>query len=239
MNELSWHWPFSVQMAREWQRHRSQQLISDFDETQIKWIAGADIGLIDGGKKVRAAICVFNSFDLSPAVVSMTIVDNHMPYIPGLLAFREVPALCRAWELLPVKPQLLLVDGQGIAHPQGFGSAAHLGWKLQVATIGVAKSRLVGEHLPVGESACDSQPLMYNGIFIGWVLRSKVRCKPLFVSPGNRVSVDQSLYWTRYCLDGYRLPKPTRIADALASNRLNASRLLESFPESIGDSDLT
>lgn len=235
MELLNWHWPFNVETAKEWQQRMSLELTSDFEDKPLELIAGADIGLIDGGRQVRAAICVFNVSDLSPVIASIAIADNQMPYIPGLLAFREVPALCKAWEQLPLKPQLLLVDGQGIAHPRGFGNAAHLGWTLQIATIGVAKSRLVGEHLPLGESFQDRQSLMYKGKSIGWVLRSKLRCNPLYISPGNKVSVDQSLYWTRHCLDGYRLPKPTRFADSLASNRSNASRLFEIFPDTVGD----
>ncbi|MFM2479241.1 deoxyribonuclease V [Celerinatantimonas sp. MCCC 1A17872] len=229
---MHWQWPFSVPKARAFQTHAASQLKLVPYQQNVHCIAGADIGLPNKAKQVRAAICTFDANDLTPIELSIVTLPNTMPYIPGLLGFREVPALVKAYQLLETKPQLILVDGQGIAHPRRFGNASQLGWQLNVATIGVAKSRLTGEHEPLTEALGSVQPLVSQSQTIGYVLRSKVRCKPLYLSPGNLVSTEQSLSFVQQCLDGYRLPKPTRWADAFASNRSSAAKLLKLIPSS-------
>ncbi|CAG9295569.1 deoxyribonuclease V [Celerinatantimonas diazotrophica] len=224
---MDWQWPFSVQQAREFQTRAASQLQLTPFQHPVRCIAGADIGLPNKGSMVRAAICTFDANCLTPLELSIVTLPNTMPYIPGLLGFREVPALVRAYELLENKPQLVLVDGQGIAHPRRFGNASQLGWQLNIATIGVAKSKLTGEHQPLEAPPGSVQPLIDENHIVGYVLRSKARCKPLYLSPGNRVSTEQSLSFVRQCLDGYRLPKPTRWADAFASNRPSAAKLLK------------
>lgn len=227
--DLVWHWPFSVACARNWQREQARQLSFIPPQIAPQIIAGADCGLIDKGRQVRAAMTLFDAQSLEPLMAVITCCDNQMPYIPGLLAFREMPALLKAWSLLPIKPDLLLVDGQGIAHPQRFGIAAHLGLTLRCPTFGVAKSRLLGEHTPIAESALAYQPLMAQQQQLGVVLRSKVRCKPLYLSPGYATDSAYCLTMTLACLDGYRLPKPTRYADILASKRANATQIAQQF----------
>jgi deoxyribonuclease V len=142
-----------------------------------------------------------------------------MPYIPGFLSFREYPALMAAWQMLEQKPDLLFVDGHGISHPRRLGVASHFGLLVDVPTIGVAKSRLCGRFDDLDAQPGSRQPLIDKGEQIGWVWRSKLRCNPLFVATGHRVSLDTALQWVENCTRGYRLPEPTRWADAVASNR--------------------
>ncbi|MNT03616.1 Endonuclease V [compost metagenome] len=146
-------------------------------------------------------------------------IPTVMPYIPGLLSFRELPALLAALALLPRTPDLVFVDGHGISHPRRLGIAAHLGVVTDLPSIGVAKSKLVGRFIEPGAEAGAHTPLMDGNEQLGWVLRSKLRCKPLLVAGGHRVSADTALAWVQRTLRGYRLPEPTRLADRLASRR--------------------
>ncbi|HTY99332.1 MAG TPA: deoxyribonuclease V, partial [Rhodocyclaceae bacterium] len=139
------------------------------------------------------------------------------PYVPGLLSFREIPALLAAWERLAIVPDLVLCDAQGFAHPRRFGLACHLGLWLDVPAIGVAKSRLIGTHGPVPEAKGEWTPLLDNDEVIGGVLRTRAGCKPLFVSVGHRVSLESAVAWTLACTTRYRLPETTRQAHRLAS----------------------
>ncbi|CDL82966.1 deoxyribonuclease V [Xenorhabdus szentirmaii] len=185
-----------------------------------KFIAGADVGFENSGTVTRAAIAVLHYPTLELAEYQLAKMETVLPYIPGLLSFREYPALMAAWQKLSLQPDLLMVDGQGIAHPRRFGIASHFGLLVDVPTIGVAKSRLCGEHEPVGEVVGSHQPLMDHGEQIGIVLRSKKRCNPLYISVGHKVSIRSALFWVEQCMRGYKLPEPTRWADAIASNRL-------------------
>ena len=133
--------------------------------------------------------------------------------------FRELPALVAALERLPQVPDLVFVDGQGIAHPRRLGIAAHFGVVTGLPSIGVAKNVLCGRHETPGPLAGERTPLIHRGDQIGWVLRSKPRCNPLIVSPGHRVSMQGALDGVLRTLRGYRLPEPTRLADRLASRR--------------------
>lgn len=191
----------------------------------VRHIAGVDIGFEDGGETTRAAVVVVKwDPDTAPdlSVIEQVVhrEPTRMPYIPGLLSFREIPAALGAFAKLTVQPELVMVDGQGIAHPRRLGVAAHLGLWLDTPTIGIAKSRLTGRHAEVGEQRGDWVPLTArDGEVIGAVLRSRTRVKPVFVSPGHRLSLDTSLQWVLRCLGATKLPEPTRLADRLASRR--------------------
>jgi deoxyribonuclease V len=191
----------------------------------VRHIAGVDIGFEDGGETTRAAVVVVKwDPDTAPdlSVIEQVVhrEPTRMPYIPGLLSFREIPAALGAFAKLTVQPELVMVDGQGIAHPRRLGVAAHLGLWLDTPTIGIAKSRLTGRHAEVGEQRGDWVPLTARGgEVIGAVLRSRTRVKPVFVSPGHRLSLDTSLQWVLRCLGATKLPEPTRLADRLASRR--------------------
>ncbi len=191
----------------------------DFDVLPPRFVAGADVGFEQGGEVTRAAIAVLDYPSLALVEYRVARIPTTMPYIPGFLSFREVPALQAAWQQLVQRPDLLFVDGHGIAHPRRLGVAAHLGLILDIPTIGVAKKRLCGyfEHPDATPGSC--QPLTDNDEQLAWVLRSKARCNPLFISTGHRVSLNSALHWVEACICGYRLPEPTRWADAVASQR--------------------
>jgi len=135
------------------------------------------------------------------------------PYVPGLLSFREAPAVIEAVGRLSRPPDLLMCDGQGLAHPRGLGLACHVGLWLDVPTIGVAKSRLCGRHRPLGPRRGCKVQLKHNGKIVGAVLRTRDNVKPLYISVGHHVTLDDAVTWTLRCGRGFRLPEPTRQAD--------------------------
>ena len=190
-----------------------------FDQDPPRLIAGADVGFEQDGNVTRAAIVLLAYPSLELVEYQVARVATTMPYIPGFLSFREYPALLAAWELLSQKPDLLFVDGHGISHPRRLGVASHFGLLVDVPTIGVAKKRLCGRFDPLPEEPGACQLLIDKGEPLASVLRSKKRCNPLFISTGHRVSLDSALLWVNRCLRGYRLPEPTRWADAVASGR--------------------
>lgn len=197
----------------------------DFDVMPPRLIGGADVGFEQGGEVTRAALTILEYPSMQVIEHRVARIATTMPYIPGFLSFREMPALQAAWQLLEHHPDLLLVDGHGIAHPRRLGVASHFGLLVDVPTIGVAKKRLYGKFTPPGAALGSVEPLIDKEQQLGWVLRSKLRCNPLFISPGHRVSQATALQWVQNCLRGYRLPEPTRWADAIASRRPAFSKL--------------
>ncbi|AXF77550.1 deoxyribonuclease V [Erwinia tracheiphila] len=217
-----------IQALKQEQLKRAVEVVreDDFEVMPPRLIAGADVGFEQGGEVTRAALVILDYPSLRLVEHHVARVATTMPYIPGFLSFRECPALLAAWQQLQHQPDLLFVDGQGIAHPRRLGVASHFGLLVDVPTIGVAKRRLCGECAPLAASPGSREALMDKGEQLGWVLRSKLRCNPLFISPGHRVSSDTALHWVENCLQGYRLPEPTRWADAVASRRPAFLRLL-------------
>jgi deoxyribonuclease V len=183
----------------------------------VRHVAGVDVGFEQENRITRAAVAVlaFPSLELRDHAVARQ--PTRFPYVPGLLSFREIPAVLAALERLTIIPELLLCDGQGIAHPRRFGIASHLGVLLDLPTIGVAKKRLTGEHGPVPVGRGEWTVLRDGEEIIGAVLRTRVGVKPLFVSPGHRVSLASAVEWTMACTTRYRLPETTRHARRLAS----------------------
>lgn len=208
-----------TRLLRQEQADKAQLIVLNENNIQPIFIGGADVGFEQQGTVTRAVIAVLSWPDLQLVEYQIARVPTQLPYIPGLLSFREVPGLMAAWQQLHHKPELVLVDGQGIAHPRRFGVACHFGLQADVPTIGVAKSRLYGDYEAVNEAPGSFQPLRHGENQLGWVLRSKKRCNPLFISPGHKMSVSASREWVERCLKGYRLPEPTRLADGIASNR--------------------
>ncbi|MGB7803013.1 deoxyribonuclease V [Buttiauxella sp.] len=206
---------------REQQIELASQVCRDdrFDQNPPRLIAGADVGFEQGGDVTRAAIVLLAYPSLELVEYQVARVATTMPYIPGFLSFREYPALLAAWQLLSQKPDLLFVDGHGISHPRRLGVASHFGLLVDVPTIGVAKKRLCGRFDPLPEEPGACHLLIDKGEILATVLRSKKRCNPLFISTGHRVSRESALLWVNRCLRGYRLPEPTRWADAVASGR--------------------
>jgi deoxyribonuclease V len=194
-----------------------ERLVLTWDEREIETVGGVDISLQE--TQARAAIVVLRFPDLTPLEAVTADVPLVFPYIPGLLAFREGPAVLAAWEQLQQQPDLLMFDGQGIAHPRGMGIAAHMGLWLERPTIGVAKSRLYGRHAEPGPSKGEVA-LLYDqrsrDQVIGAVLRSKEKTKPLYISPGHRMDVPNAIRFVQQCLTAYRLPETTRWAHKVA-----------------------
>ncbi len=200
---------------------RTQVLIGD-DFPPLETIAGVDVGYDLQRELTKAVVTVMDYETLSLQTSVIAYAHTDFPYISGLLAFREIPAILKALGCLPEKPDLLMVDGQGVAHPRRMGIAAHLGVVSGLPAIGVAKSRLTGKFDALGDAALSQTPLTDKGENIGMVLRSKQKCNPLFVSAGHRVSHKTAMEITLHCLRGYRLPEPTRIADQISKWKLDA-----------------
>lgn len=221
--------PENAVQAKERQMELRKHLNIKDEFGKINTIAGVDVGYDNSRGLAHASIAVmqFDGLKILEQVQEFTPVD--FPYIPGLLAFREIPALLAALNKLSKMPDLIMVDGQGIAHPRRMGIAAHLGVLLDWPAIGVAKSRLVGSYDEPGPEKNATSPLLHNGELIGTVLRSKEKTKPLFVSPGHRVSMESALKITQECIIKYRLPEPTRMADKYSKVKKEVAQL--SFAE--------
>ena len=206
-------WDLSPKEAVEVQRELSRRVVLSWDGRDVSTVAGLDVS-VKGGI-ARAAIVVLGYPDLAPIEGATAKADAAFPYVPGLLTFREGPVILKAWEKLESKPDLLLFDGQGIAHPRGMGLAAHMGLWLDRPSIGVAKSRLYGAYKPPGPDRGDRSDLLDNkdpGRVIGSVLRTRDNVKPVFVSPGHRIDVEHATAFALACCTRYRLPETTRWA---------------------------
>ena len=182
-------------------------------------VAGVDVGFEQNGAVTRAAVVVLEFPALRIVDSVLAKVPTRFPYVPGLLSFRELPAVLDAFAQLATAPDLVLCDGQGIAHPRRLGIASHLGLWLDLPTIGVAKSRLVGTHGVVPMEKGGWCPLEHRGECIGAVLRSRVGVSPLYISPGHRVTLQSAIDYVLACTTRYRLPETTRAAHRLASQR--------------------
>ncbi len=182
-------------------------------------VAGVDVGFEDAGQITRAAVAVLRFPDLAPLDHALGRRPTAFPYVPGLLSFRELPAVLEALRLLPALPDLILCDGQGRAHPRRFGIACHLGVLLDRPTVGVGKTRLIGSHAEPGPNKGDWTPLLDKGERIGAVLRTRPGVKPLYVSSGHRVSLETAIAMVLACTPRWRLPETTRAAHRLASGK--------------------
>ncbi len=204
---------------------RSQLILEDrFDKQTL--IAGVDVGYDNVRNLAHASIVTMSSDTLKIHEEIQIFAPVTFPYIPGLLSFREIPALLAALAQLKTTPDILMVDGQGIAHPRRMGIAAHLGVILNMPSIGVAKSRLTGQFKMPGSLKGDHSPLMAGKEQIGTVLRSRDNVAPLFISPGHRVSLPTSIALVLKCLTRYRLPEPTRMADKLSKCKQDTGLLV-------------
>jgi deoxyribonuclease V len=185
-------------------------------------VAGADAICNRADTRIYGAVAVYRFPELELVEEAGAAGDCPFPYRTGLLSFREVPILAAALARLHHRPDVVLVDGQGIAHPRGLGLATHLGLMADIPTIGVAKSRLVGEGEEPPTAAGSFSPLKWKGKQVGLILRTRTGVKPLYVSPGHRITLPECLEITWRCVATYRLPLPLRQADRL-SRRLRAS----------------
>jgi deoxyribonuclease V len=210
-------WDLSPAAARALQERLSgeAELRDRLDAPAL--VAGIDVGFDDRGRVTRAAVAVLRRADLQVVESSLARRPTAFPYVPGLLSFREIPAVLDALAALACTPDLLLADGQGLAHPRRFGLACHLGWLLDTPTIGVAKSRLLGEFAMPPDQRGAWSPLLDRGELVGAAVRTRQAVRPVFVSPGHRVDVATAVRLTLACTTRYRLPEPSRTAHRLAS----------------------
>lgn len=213
-------WSLTLEEARAIQEKLQAEIIlQDQLQEPIQYVAGVDMGFEANGTISRAAVAVLSFPDLQLQETSIARRPTTFPYIPGFLSFREIPAILDALEKTKITPDLILCDGQGIAHPRRFGIACHLGLLVDIPTIGVAKSLLVGKHEDLPEIRGSWQPLIHRGETVGAVLRTRAGVKPLYVSSGHRVSLPTAIDYVLRCTPKYRLPETTRIADKLASSK--------------------
>ena len=217
MSSFDHLWDVTPKEAAAIQERLSNAVITDDDLGPVRTVAGVDIGFAENYTITRAAVAVLTFPDLQLCDQAIVQRPTAFPYVPGLLSFREAPAALEALSKLSIQPDLLLCDGQGRAHPRRFGLACHLGLLCDIPSIGVAKSRLVGEHEGVGEQRGSQQPLLREGEVIGIVLRTRTNVKPLFISIGHRVSLATAVDYVLRCAPKYRLPETTRQAHKLAS----------------------
>ncbi|WP_316433056.1 deoxyribonuclease V [Leptolyngbya sp. NK1-12] len=210
-------WNLTPEAAVALQQSLRQAIITidQFDEVQT--VAGVDVGFEDAGETTRAAVAVLSFPQLQVIEQAVARRPTSFPYVPGLLSFREVPAVLEALAKLKQLPDLLLCDGQGTAHPRRFGIACHIGLLTNLPAIGVGKSLLVGTHPAVPDEKGAWVPLKHKGETIGAVVRTRVGTKPLFISPGHRISLATAIEYVMRCTTKYRLPETTRQAHNLAS----------------------
>lgn len=213
-------WALTPEKAIALQRTLASQIIREDRLGEVRFIAGVDMAINEQHEAARAAV-VLLSFP------EMEIVEKHvyeepirMPYVPGLLSFREAPPVLGAFKKLRQKPDLVMVDGQGIAHPRRIGIGAHLGLWLNIPTIGCAKSILSGHYKKdeLGEEAGSWVPLIDKHEVIGAVVRTRTKVNPMFISVGHLISLETSIRYVLACSKGYRLPEPTRQADKLSKD---------------------
>lgn len=209
------NWNLTPDEAARVQSELRSRLILTWDERPVTTIGGVDISIKT--ETARAAIVILRYPELTPLEAVIADAPLVFPYIPGLLAFREGPSVLAAWNELKNKPDLLMFDGQGIAHPRRIGIASQMGLWLERPSIGVAKSRLYGRHEEVGPQRGDRADLIdKQGNVIGTVVRTREKTNPLYISPGHLMDVEHATEFVLNCSAGYRLPEPTRWAHKVA-----------------------
>lgn len=210
------NWPTTVEDAVIVQNALRRRVSLNNEFTKIDLIAGVDVSYDIRNNISRAVVVTMRAGILKPSDPVIAYKETSFPYIPGFLSFREVPVLLEALQMLAQTPDLLMVDGQGIAHPRRFGIACHLGVLTGLPTIGVAKSRLIGRYQEPGLTKGTCSGLTDKNELIGTVLRSKDNTAPLFISPGHKIDHAAALDLVQRCLVKHRLPEPTRIADKIS-----------------------
>lgn len=213
-------WQVAIAEAKEIQLRLAREVVTEDQVGNPRFVGGVDISSADSDGVARGAIVVLSYPELG--VVEIETAEDRLtfPYIPGLLSFRECPLILAACQKLRNTPDLVLVDGQGIAHPRRLGLASHLGLFLGLPTIGCAKSILCGRQKPLGEAVGSHAELIDDGEIIGAALRTKIGVGPIYVSVGHKIRLPSALHWVMECCLGYRLPEPTRLAHSAAGGKL-------------------
>jgi len=213
-------WQLSVTEALDMQRGLASRVSRSGNVINPRFIAGVDIAVGKAGEMATGAVVILSYPEMELVEAKVVHGELNLPYIPGLLSFRESPLALAAFEKLTVTPDLILVDGQGIAHPRRMGLASHLGLFLNTPTIGCAKSLLCGTHQTLGTEPGSYTEVTDNGETIGAALRTKLGVKPVYVSIGHKIDLENAIHWVLQCCRGYRLPEPSRLAHLAAGGSL-------------------
>ena len=213
-------WDVSVAEAKRIQLGLADRVVRSGRLDAVELIAGVDISGANSDGISRGAVVVLRYPSMEVVERSVVTMKVEFPYVPGLLSFREMPLILAACRKLSATPDLFIADAQGIAHPRRLGLASHLGLVLDVPTIGCAKSILCGKHGALGDDPGDRAPLVDGDEVVGSALRTKRQVKPVYVSIGHRIDLDEACRWVLECCRGYRLPEPTRLAHQTASGRI-------------------
>jgi len=229
-NKLEYYKTIAPQKAKELQKELREKISLQCLPNSPKYVAGADISFDRGSDVLHAAIIILELDTLTPIARSLASDTTSFPYIPGLLAFREMPVLMKAWNQLEYKPDVLLLDGHGIAHPRRMGIATHFGIEVDHPTIGCAKNILTGTHGELGIKKGEKADLVDNDEKIGIVLRSRREVNPIYVSPGYNCSFGDAYEIVMQSLTTYKLPKTTRLAHQWA-NKLRRKEAEEGYQE--------
>ena len=228
MNKLHYYKTINPSAAKELQQELRQNITLDLLSDYPKYIAGADISFNRGSDLLHAAIVILELPGLQPVARSLASDETSFPYIPGLLAFREIPVLLKAWNQLKQKPDVLLLDGHGIAHPRRMGIATHFGIEVDHPTIGCAKNILTGTFGNLGTQKGDKADLLDGNDKIGMALRSRTNVNPIYVSPGYQCSFGNAYEIVMQSLTRYKLPKTSRLAHQWA-NKLRKGETAEGY----------
>lgn len=210
---LRTRWKLTPREAMRLQESLRERVVLEDRFNQIRYVAGADIAFDPATEIAFAGVIVYRFPSLEEVERRMARRKLQFPYVPGLLSFRESPILMAAFTRLKTEPDILLIDGHGLAHPRLFGIACHIGVLFDKPAIGCAKSLLVGVAGEPGVKAGSTAPLEFRGERVGTVLRTRDHTRPIFVTQGHRISLPTAVRVVRKCTDGFRIPKPTREAD--------------------------
>ncbi len=214
---LNHAWNLTFKEAQALQKKLAKEVRHSCPLKKIQLVAGADVSFNRRSPVLYAGIVVLSYPALSPVEEVWAVQEVNFPYVPGYLSFREAPAVIAAYHKLQHHPDVMILDGQGIAHPRGLGLASHVGLLLNLPTIGCAKSRLVGEHAPVPPEKGSVVPLSFQERTVGNVIRTRTGVKPVYVSPGHLMDIKNASRLVLACCTKYRLPEPTRHAHLLVN----------------------
>ena len=220
-------WQVTPSQAIKIQQELAAMISKKSEIDSARLVAGADISAPDASGVARAAVVILSYPELLLVEQREIAKRVTFPYVPGLLSFRESPLILAACQELEATPDLILVDGQGIAHPRRFGLASHLGLLCDKPTIGCAKSLLCGKHEMVAAEQDSYAEIVDNGEVIGAALRTKANTAPVYVSIGHKIDLETAIAWVLRCCRGQRLPEPLRLAHLAASGRLEATKAVD------------
>lgn len=221
-------WQVSTPQAFDIQRELAARVSRINEIGEPRFVAGVDISAGRAQGMATGAVVIMDYPDLKLVEVKTVNEKLAFPYIPGLLSFRESPLVLAACERLTVTPDLILVDGQGLAHPRRLGLASHLGLLLDTPTIGCAKSRLCGHHREPGDEPGSYTELVDKGEVVGAVLHTKENTRPLYISIGHKVDLEAAIHWVLACCRGYRIPEPLRFAHLVAGGSIKEKEYIPS-----------